>query len=61
MTFSIITVTFNNATTITDTIQSVLNQTIKPLEHIIIDGKSKDGTLQKLQNFPDLKMVNKIF
>jgi len=36
----------------------VLNQTIKPLEHIIIDGKSKDGTLQKLQNFPDLKIIS---
>lgn len=41
---SIITVVYNGAATIEQTIQSVINQTYKNIEYIIIDGKSTDGT-----------------
>ena len=45
MIVSIITVCFNNAETIEDTIRSVLSQYYKNIEYIIIDGGSTDGTL----------------
>lgn len=42
---SIITVCFNSARTISDTIYSVANQDYTDIEHIIIDGGSTDGTM----------------
>lgn len=42
---SIITVTLNAEETLDRTIQSVINQTYKNLEYIIIDGGSKDRTV----------------
>ncbi len=42
---SIITVVFNGAATLEDTIRSVLQQTYDNIEYIIIDGGSSDGTL----------------
>jgi glycosyltransferase involved in cell wall biosynthesis len=42
---SIITITLNAAETLDRTIQSVINQTYKNLEYIIIDGGSKDRTV----------------
>jgi|TARA_A100001391_G_scaffold67213_1_gene42984 glycosyltransferase involved in cell wall biosynthesis len=41
---SIITVCFNSAKTINDTIQSVALQDYPNIEHIIVDGGSQDGT-----------------
>lgn len=43
--FSIITVTYNAAKVLEDTIQSIVTQTYKNVEYIIIDGRSTDGTL----------------
>lgn len=45
MKVSIITVTYNSGKTIGDTIQSVLRQTYQNIEYIIVDGASKDNTL----------------
>jgi len=42
---SIITVSFNSAKTIADTIDSVLSQDFPEIEYIIVDGGSTDGTV----------------
>jgi glycosyltransferase involved in cell wall biosynthesis len=56
---SIITVCYNSATTIDDTIQSVLSQTYPNIEYIIIDGLSTDNTLEVVNNYQD--KISKIF
>lgn len=45
MKVSIITVAYNCASTISDTLRSVASQTHKAVEHIVIDGASTDATL----------------
>lgn len=45
MNISVITVCYNSALTIKDTLESVALQGNKDFEHLIIDGGSKDGTL----------------
>ena len=45
MKISIITVSFNSARTIADTLQSVDAQTWSEIEHIVIDGASTDDTM----------------
>jgi glycosyltransferase involved in cell wall biosynthesis len=51
MKVSIITVCFNIAGTIEDTIKSVLSQDYKDIEHIIVDGASTDGTLDIIDGY----------
>jgi len=51
MKVSIITVSLNSAKTIEDCIQSVLNQSYKNIEYIIIDGGSTDGTLDIIKKY----------
>lgn len=53
MKFSIITVCFNSASTIEQTIQSVINQDFKDFEYIVIDGGSKDATVEILEKYED--------
>ena len=53
MKISIITVVWNNAKTIKDAINSVLNQSYKDVEYIVIDGASTDGTIEILQSYGD--------
>lgn len=45
MKITIITATYNSGSTLRDTIESVLSQTYKDIEYLIIDGVSKDNTL----------------
>jgi glycosyltransferase involved in cell wall biosynthesis len=47
---SIITVCFNSATTIRDTLNSVRQQKDSRFEYIVIDGGSNDGTVEILQD-----------
>ncbi len=51
MKISIITVVYNNARTIRCAINSVLSQSYKDIEYIIIDGGSNDGTLEIINNY----------
>lgn len=48
---SIITACYNSASTIEQTIQSVLNQTYNNIEYIIIDGASTDGTMDIVKKY----------
>lgn len=50
---SIITVSFNAADTIEQTIISVMEQTYKEIEYIVIDGGSNDGTVDILKKYDD--------
>jgi len=49
MKVSIVTACFNSAATIEATLASVARQTWHDLEHIVVDGGSTDGTLQRLE------------
>lgn len=51
MKISLITATYNSAETLRDTLQSVLNQTFKDVDYIIIDGNSKDNTIDIVKEF----------
>lgn len=51
MKISIITATYNSAKTIESAIQSVNNQTYPNIEHLIIDGASKDNTLELVKSY----------
>lgn len=52
-TVSIITVCYNSASTIQDTINSVLSQDYPFIEYLIIDGASKDGTQNIIAQYQD--------
>lgn len=51
MKISIITITYNSAKTLPNTLQSVLSQTYPHIEHIIVDGASKDGTKELIEAY----------
>ncbi len=49
--FSIITVTYNAGKVLEDTIQSVITQTYKNMEYILVDGGSTDNTLSIINQY----------
>ena len=49
--FSIITVTYNAASCLENSIKSVIDQNYSNIEYIIIDGGSKDGTLDIIKRY----------
>jgi glycosyltransferase involved in cell wall biosynthesis len=53
MKISIITVIYNGANTIADTIESVYNQTYNNIEYLIIDGKSSDNSIDVIKRFEE--------
>lgn len=46
---SIITVSYNSASTIADTVSSVAFQNYQNIEHLVVDGRSTDNTLQVVE------------
>jgi glycosyltransferase involved in cell wall biosynthesis len=57
MKITIITVTYNSAKTLKETLESVKNQTHQNIEHIIIDGNSSDNTLDIISQFPNISQI----
>lgn len=53
MKITIITVTYNSASTIEDTVKSVVGQDYPEVEYIIIDGKSTDTTLKIVEQYEE--------
>ncbi|WP_314967884.1 glycosyltransferase family 2 protein [Phocaeicola abscessus] len=49
--FSIVTVTYNAENVLNDTIQSIVTQTYRNVEYIIIDGGSTDGTMHIVDRY----------
>ena len=54
MKISIITVCYNSAKTIEKTFKSLESQTYKNIEYIVVDGGSKDNTLEIVQKYKEL-------
>ena len=50
---SIVTITYNSEKTLEETIKSVISQNYNNLEYLIIDGGSKDETLQIVDKYRD--------
>ncbi len=57
MKISIITATYNSASTVRDTLASIAAQSYRPIEHIIVDGLSTDETLNVVREFPHVDLV----
>ena len=57
MKISIITISFNAEATIEKTLQSVAKQSYKKIEHIIVDGGSKDNTIGICNLHPHLSKI----
>lgn len=49
--FSLVSVTFNSDATLNDTIESILNQLFPNLEYIVVDGLSKDNTVDVIKEY----------
>lgn len=54
MKISIITATYNSSSTVSDTLESISSQSHPHIEHLIIDGLSKDDTLTIVQKYPHI-------
>ncbi|WP_104707637.1 glycosyltransferase family 2 protein [Helicobacter ailurogastricus] len=58
MNISLITPVLNGAKTIEKSVKSVLAQSTPPMEHLILDGGSVDGTLEILKTYPHLQVFS---
>lgn len=60
MKISVITVAYNSAATIGDTLDSVANQSYTDVEHLVIDGVSKDATLALVHAYrnPAIRLIS---
>jgi|SRR5208337_4190144 len=55
---SVVTPSFNSASTVRATLESVARQDYRHFEHIVMDGGSTDGTLEILKEYPHLKWTS---
>lgn len=54
MILTIITVNLNNSAGLEKTMQSVLNQTRKDIQYVVVDGSSTDGSVEVIRRFENL-------
>lgn len=54
MKITIITATYNSGVTLRDTMESVLSQTYQDIEYLVVDGASKDNTLDIVREYEPL-------
>ena len=54
MTISLITATYNSGKTVEDTLRSVLAQTYKEIDYWVVDGGSKDDTMDIVRKYEPL-------
>lgn len=54
---TIITATYNSAKTVKDTLTSIAEQNYPNIEHVVVDGLSKDNTLDIVQSFSHVAKV----
>lgn len=54
MKISIVTAAYNSAYTLRDTIESVMRQSHDDCEHVVVDGKSKDNTVNILTEYEEI-------
>src|SRR5882762_4147398 len=57
MKISIITATYNSAATVKDTLNCIRGQEHADIEHIIVDGRSTDKTLEIVSGFPHVAKI----
>ena len=57
MKISIITICFNAENTIEKTLNSIASQSYNYIEHILVDGGSKDNTLKICNSFPHVSKI----
>jgi glycosyltransferase involved in cell wall biosynthesis len=55
---SVVTPSLNQARYLREAIESVRGQTYEPVEHIVVDGGSTDGTLEILSGYKGLRWVS---
>jgi glycosyltransferase involved in cell wall biosynthesis len=62
MKISVITVAYNSAKTITDTLNAVAMQTYTDVEHLVIDGASKEGTVEMVLGHanPKIRLISEL-
>ena len=57
MKISVITISFNAMVTIEKTLLSVANQSYENIEHIIVDGNSKDNTIDICKSYLHISRI----
>lgn len=57
---SIVTACYNREATVSGSVQSVMSQTYDNIEHIIVDGASKDGTVEAIRRCNSPRLVKLI-
>ena len=55
---SVITPSLNHGPFLRETVESVLSQTYKNVEHVVVDGASTDNTVDILKEYPHIKWVS---
>lgn len=55
---TVVTPCFNSEHTIRETLESVARQDYPHVEHIVVDGGSKDSTLSIVKEFPNIKWIS---